>query len=109
MYNAYLVTLLENDPQKALALAKKEVSNRPTPQSYQLLSWALCQNGHKAEALSIAEMQVQGKTFEPKSLFHLAEVYKTMGKTKEVNELKLALEDSFYEVGPNMAHTISKL
>jgi tetratricopeptide (TPR) repeat protein len=109
MYNAYLVTLLENDPQKALALAKKEVSNRPTPQSYQLLSWALCQNGNNAEALSIAEIQVKGKTFEPKSLFHLAEVYKLNGKDEKVKELKLALEDSFYEVGPNVAHTIIKL
>lgn len=109
MYNAYLVTLLKNDPLKALALAQKEVTNRPTPQSYQLLSWAMNLNGNNSEALLLVENKVKDKTFEPKSLLQMAEVLKAAGKNQEVSALKLELEDCSYELGPSLAMEVSKL
>lgn len=109
MYNAYLVTMLENQPEKALELAKREVANRPTPQSFQLLSSAYYQNGNKSEALLIAENKVKGKTFEPKSLISLAQVYKAVGDEENVTNLKNELEGSYFEVGPNMATVIKNL
>ncbi|AWW00033.1 cell surface protein [Arcticibacterium luteifluviistationis] len=109
MYNAYLVTMLENEPEKALELAKKEVANRPTPQSYQLLSSAYYQNGNKSEALLIADNKVKGKTYEPKSLIHLAQVYKASGNEENVMDLKNELKGSYFEVGPNMTTIIKNL
>ncbi len=109
MYNAYLVTLLENEPEKALELAKKEVINRPTPQSYQLLSYASMLNGRGEEALKLADQYVNGKTFEPVSLYQLATVYKKSGRGKEVEELKKELMGAYFEVGPLMEKEIEKL
>ncbi|WP_341227765.1 hypothetical protein [uncultured Arcticibacterium sp.] len=109
MYNAYLVTMLENNPEKALELAKKEVANRPTPQSYQLLSSAYYQNGNKSEALLIANNKVKGKTYEPKSLIHLAQLYKAAGNEENVTDLKNELKGSYFEVGPNMETIIKSL
>lgn len=109
MYNAYLVSLSENEPKRALELALREVANRPTPQSYQLLSWAYCQNGDKSKALQIADGRVKDQTFEPKSLIRLAEVYKLNGKTDEVTGLRNELQGAYFEVGPNLKETIERL
>ncbi len=85
---------------EAMNLAQMEVSQRPTPQSYDLLAWTYYNQGDYKKALKIAEEHVADKTYEPEALFHLAKIYKATGKTKEAQVLKKELLESVYELGP---------
>lgn len=112
MYNAYNAALyLEKTGQyeKALRIAEKEVKNRPTPHSYDLLAYSYLKIGEKDKALQVVEEHINGKTFEPYILYHTAEIYKANGKMSKVSELKKELTDATYELGPDMASKISKL
>ena len=112
MYNVYNASLyLENTGQyeKAFMIAEKEVQNRPTPHSYDLLAYSYLKIGEKDKALEVVEKHIDGKTFEPNILYHTAEIYKANGKMSKVNELKKELTEAAYELGPDMANKISKL
>lgn len=112
MYNAYDASLyLEKTGQfeKALMIAEKEVQNRPTPHSYDLLAYSYLKIGKKDKALQVVEAHVIGKTFEPNILYHTAEIYKANGHMSKVKELKAELTGAAYELGPDMAKKISKL
>ena len=104
MYNAYNIIFLaeeKEDYEAALTLAKKEINNRATPETYQLLAYAHLLAGHKEESLSIIEKHVEGKTFEPDALFHSALIYKANGMMDKVNEIKNEeLLGTAYEMGP---------
>lgn len=103
MYGAYLVELYASQPEtadKAIALAKREVSNRPTPMSYDLLAHAHYGKGDYAQALIIAEEHVIGKTYEPVAQFHTAQIYKALGMQKDLTPLKKELLETSYELGP---------
>ena len=112
MYNGYNVTLFTDDlslPEIALDLAKQEIENRATPQSYDLLAWSYFKAGNTKRANQIIEEFVEGKTFEPAVLYHVAEIYKAAGKTEEIKPLKQELMASLYELGPLMESKIKQL
>ncbi len=110
MYNTYLINVFaETDPKKALQLAQQEITNRETPETYQLLAYAQLVNGQKEEALKTIETKVEGKTSEPKALFHAALVYEANGKKVKVKELKAELLGASYELGPLITRKIEKL
>lgn len=112
MYNKYNVLLFADSSEnlkEAIAIAKTEIENRPTPQSYDLLSWSLYKNGNVNEALEIVENHIINKTFEPIPLYHIAEIFKAVGKTEEVQHLKKQLLASVFELGPLMADRINNL
>ncbi len=110
MYNTYLIELYTNrDPQKALKLAEKEITNRATPETYQLLAFAQLKAGEKEAALKTIEEHVAGKTSEPKALFHAAMIYKANGLDDKVKPLKEELMGAFYELGPIKAKEIENL
>lgn len=112
MYNAYNVTLYTDElllPEIAIELAKTEVNNRSTPQSYDLLAWSYYKQGNVAKANEIIETYVDGKTFEPAILYHVAEIYKAAGKTDKIKPLKEELIASIYELGPLMETKIKNL
>ena len=112
MYNAYNVALYLNETEqfdKALRLAKKEVLNRPTPESYGLLAYSYLKKGEKDKALEIVERHIEGRTFEPGVLLHAAEIYKATGATKKVEALKTELLGAIYELGPATEKSISQL
>ncbi|MBF8149417.1 cell surface protein [Winogradskyella sp. F6397] len=112
MYNNYNVMVYSDDlliPERALEIAMQEVENRPTPQSYDLLAWSYFKLGDIIEANQIIEEFVDGKTFEPAVLYHVAEIYKAAGKTEEVRPLKVELLASIYELGPTMVEKIKQL
>ncbi|MFD0861367.1 hypothetical protein ACFQ1M_04045 [Sungkyunkwania multivorans] len=103
MYDSYSIELLVENPttlEKAISLAKNEVNNRPTPETYGLLAYALFKSGAKQVALQIIEAHVAGKTSEPKTLYHMAAIYKANNKTMEVIPLKDELKASLFELGP---------
>ncbi|WP_234416029.1 tetratricopeptide repeat protein [Flagellimonas amoyensis] len=102
MYNAYNVGFyLDVDAMdRALHLAKQEVRNRPTPETYGWLAYSLLKRGEKEQALELVEDYVEGQTFEPEILFCIAEVYKANGHTEKVKEIKKELLGAVYELGP---------
>jgi tetratricopeptide (TPR) repeat protein len=112
MYNAYNINLYLEETaqyQKALDLAKKEVANRPTPESFSLLAYSNLKMGNKKEAMKIIDTAVIGKTFEPALLYHAAEIYKANGATEKVKEIKGELLGAIYELGPTMEKNIQNL
>ena len=103
MYNSYTITLYLEDTQqykKAITLAKKEVENRPTPESYGYLAYSYLKNGEQEKALQIVENHIENKTFEPNILLQAAEVYKKSGQEKKALKLKEELLGAGYELGP---------
>lgn len=112
MYNKYQILLFadqKDGKEKALELAKIEVENRPTAESYFLLSWSHFQNGAIEKAKNIALEYVDGKTSEPEVLYHLAEIYKANGDKDRVKPIKKELLGSLYELGPQLATKINQL
>jgi tetratricopeptide (TPR) repeat protein len=110
MYNAYLISLYcKKEPKRALEIAQREIENRATPETYHLLALAQLQNGRNKEALQTIETYVEGKTSEPKALFHSALVYKANDRTEKVESIKAELKKAYYELGPVIAKRIEAL
>lgn len=112
MYNVYNASLYldkTNQYDKAIEIGKIEVRNRPTPESYGLLAYGYLKKGEKQKALEIVEKHIDGKTFEPKTLYIVAEIYKATGKTEKVKRLKTELTGAYYELGPLMENKVSSL
>jgi Tfp pilus assembly protein PilF len=102
MYNAYkIVELIDaGKSQQAVDLARVEVQNRATPETYDLLGYALLSNGEPEAALKNHQQYVIGKTFEPKAQLHTALIYNANGMDKQAQELKKELLETEYEMGP---------
>jgi len=112
MYNAYNVSLyLDRTDQfdKALKLSRKEVGNRPTPESYSLLAYSHFKKGDKEKALEIVQKYIEGKTFEPGILLYAAEIYSANGLFEKAKEIKIELAEAIYELGPSSEVAISNL
>ena len=108
-YNALLFAEELNNINSALQIAKTEIENRPTPQSYDLLAWSYFQKGETKKALEIVEQHIADKTFDPKAQYHMAAIYKANGMGKDANQLKKELLESAYELGPVMEQNIKNL
>lgn len=103
MYDQHLIKLHAEETKTtwiALNLLRKEISNRPTPENYDLWAWALLNKGDAKKSLQIAQEHVMGKSHEPEVLYHLAEIYKRNGLNAEVQKLKKELLESAFEIGP---------
>jgi tetratricopeptide (TPR) repeat protein len=110
MYNTHKIrALVKTDPYIALQLAQKEVDNRTTPQSYQLLALAQLASNQKQEALATITSFVAGKTSEPMALLHSAQVYKANGVLDKVTALKTTLLPASYELGPEVYRQVTAL
>ncbi|WP_299677301.1 hypothetical protein [uncultured Dokdonia sp.] len=112
MYNMHTAEVLVSEKEAydtALAIAQKEVNNRPTPQAYDLLAYVYQQKGDFKKALDIAETYVAHKTFEPVAQYHLAEIYKANKLENLVAIIKKELLDASYELGPVTMSAIENL
>ncbi len=112
MYNAYNISVyLDRTGQfeKALGLAKREVDNRPTPESYSLLAYTYFKMGELSKALHIVEKHIEGQSAEPSIHYRIAEIYKASGNHARATQLKEELNGAIYELGPQMAEPISRL
>jgi len=112
MYNKYSTILFAEELQlykNAFDIANIEIANRPTPQSYDLLAWVHFNNGNVKEAFDIAKKYVLNKTYEPETLYHLAEIYNAMGNIKETKNLKEELLEAKFELGPLLEQKIKLL
>ena len=112
MYNAYNIDLYINQTgqlEKALELSKREVANRPTPESYNFLAYSYFKLNDKEKALKLVEKYIEGQTFEPAILINAAEIYKANGYSAKSKQLKQELLGALYELGPNAKSKIESL
>lgn len=108
-YNGFLYADDNNTLNKTLVIAKEEIANRPTPQSYDLLAWYYYKKGDVKQALKIANEHIVNKSFEPEVLYHLACIYKANNEINQIKSIKKELQASVYELGPNMVTKIDRL
>ncbi|TRZ45065.1 tetratricopeptide repeat protein [Robertkochia solimangrovi] len=109
MYNKYSVELYTSEKDsldQALEIARKEIEERPTAQSYDLLAWTYFRQNRFKKAYEIVKNELHGKTSEPHILYHMAEIYNAMGLSKEVSSLKEQLAESSFELGPVISRKI---
>lgn len=111
MYNTYTISFHweNNSLKQAFKLAQREIANRPTPESYDLLAYSYHRIGKLDKALAIVDRHIEGKTYEPGILLHMAEIYKGAGNMDEVKRLKKELADAIYELGPSSEQLIASL
>lgn len=112
MYNQHNIKLFLNDLNKfdeAHKLIHKEIRNRATPQSYDLLAWFFYKKGAYKKALKTSKKHVVNKTFEPETQYHLAQIYKANGLINDALKIKEELLESSYELGPLMTQQIQKI
>lgn len=103
MYNAHNIDFLieyATNYRKALEIAKAEIKNRATPETYSLLAYTLFKTGDQEAALEIIKNHVEGKTFEPAVLLRVSEIYKASGMVEQLVHLKKELRAAQYELGP---------
>ena len=109
MYNKYLFYIAidkNKDFDRALQIAQREVKNRPTSQSYDLLAWAYHNMGKKDDALTIAKNHVENKSNEPDALYHLGAIYAKAGNRRKAKQYMRQAESSAFELGPELTEQI---
>jgi hypothetical protein len=105
MYNKYLVELYTgvlNNPAKAEAIARNEIANRKTPQTYAWYVWCLYFNNKKDEAYKVYEEHVSGQPLEGIELYWMGKFMKGLGKGYNAHEFFKAAEKNKYDLGPSM-------
>ena len=111
MYNKYLA-LLEAEAfdhaERTIAIAQREVDNRPTPQSYDLLAWGYLHHGDEEMALMIAREFIEDKTYEPEAIYHLARIYEANGQADEAQRYFEAAAQGSFELGPAVTAEINR-
>jgi tetratricopeptide (TPR) repeat protein len=102
MYNKYLVDIYSENPltlDKALSLALRETTNRPTPETYSWLSWVYQKMGENKKALELYRTYVEGRTHEPDALLKGAFIYHAAGHDKKARTLIGRCDESTFELG----------
>jgi hypothetical protein len=103
MYNKYLIELytgvLQN-PARAEALAKDELNNRGTPQTFAWYAWSLFANGKKQEAYQVFEKNVSGKPLEGLELYWMGKLMKGLDKGYNAQEFFKAAYTTRYDLSP---------
>jgi tetratricopeptide (TPR) repeat protein len=109
MYYKYLAVIEAedfNDPGATVEIAKAEIANRPTPQSFDLLAWGLYHQGKYSQALDVASRNVEGQTFEPDAYYHLGMIYLANGDRRKSKQYLEAALKSEFELGPSLTREI---
>ena len=109
MYHKYLAIIEAedfNNPDATVEIAMAEISNRPTPQSYDLLAWGLYHQGSYLQALEIVRRHVEGQSFEPDAFYHLGMIYLANGNQGKSEEYLDAALQSEFELGPSVGREI---
>jgi hypothetical protein len=105
MYNKYLIQLytgILKNPAQALVIAKKEISNRATPQTYAWLAWCLLYNNQSNEAYAVYEEYVSGKPLEALELYWMGKLMKNISKEYNAQQFFKAAQKNKYDLGPYM-------
>ncbi len=105
MYNKYVIEILTgvlHNPAKAEALAKNELDNRATPQTYAWYAYTLFENNKKDEAYKVFEQHVSGQPLEGLELYYMGKLMKGLDKGYDANAFFKAAEKNKYDLSPDM-------
>lgn len=111
MYNKYLIELytgILNEPAKAEELAKKELLNRSTPQTYAWLAWALYCNNNLAGAETIYKEHVTGKPLEGQELYWMGKYMQGHGRGYNARQFFEAAYKNRYDLSPSLISGLEK-
>ena len=109
MYNKYLFNVYVEelkDYNSAYRIAIREVANRPTPESYDLLAYALYKKGQFAESKKVVDKFVKNRCFEPSAKYHLGLIAEATGDMKEANTYFEGALASSFELGPSISEQL---
>ena len=111
MYNKYLIQLytgILHDPARAESMAKDELNNRATPQTYAWYAWALFANGKKQDAYDVFEQHVSGQPLEGLELYWMGKMMKGLDKGYNAQAFFKAAYETRYDLGPAIEADIEK-
>lgn len=111
MYNKYVIEIYTgvlNQPAKAEELAKKELTNRATPQTYAWYAYCLFKNNKKDEAYKVFQQYVSGKPLEGIELYYMGVIMKGIGKGYNAGEFFKAANTNKYDLSPDMQKDLEK-
>ena len=111
MYNKYVIEIYTGalyNPAKAEALAKDELNNRATPQTYAWYVYALFMNGKKNDAYKVFQQHVSGQPLEGPELYYMGKMMKGLGKGYNAGEFFKAAGINKYDLSPAMAADLEK-
>jgi hypothetical protein len=112
MYNKYLIELymgILDAPDKAVMLARKELDNRATPQTYAWYAWSLARDHHKAEAYKVFLEHVSGKPLEGLELYYMGKLMQELDKGYNASEFFKAAYANRYDLSPGMVRDMEKM
>ena len=111
MYSKYLIDLytgILNDPAEALAIADKEIINRPTPQTYAWYVWSLFNNNQKEKAYRVFRNTVSGKPLEGPELYYMGKLMQGLNKGYNAQEFFKAAYKNRYDLSPAKQKDLEK-
>lgn len=109
MYNKYLIQLytgILHRPGLAEAIARDELKNRSTPQTYAWYVWALLANNKKEEAWEVYRQHVSGQPLEALELYWMGRLMEAMTKNYNARQFYAAAELTRYDLDPADAEYI---
>lgn len=113
MYNKYLIQLYTGvlkNPGKAEAIAKSELENRATPQTYSWYAYALLENNKLNQANAIYKQHISGKPLEALELYYMGKLMEANKKGYNATEFFKAAKENIYDLSPTLARDLeSKL
>jgi hypothetical protein len=105
MYNKYVIEIYTgvlNQAAKAETLAKNELNNRATPQTYAWYAYSLFVNNKKDEAYQVFQKYVSERPLEGLELYYMGKMMKGLGKGYNANAFFKAANKNLYDLSPAM-------
>ncbi|MEP7256464.1 MAG: hypothetical protein ABI666_11860 [Ferruginibacter sp.] len=112
MYNKYVIELytgILHDPAKAEAIAKRDLLNRATPQTYAWYVWTLFTNNKTAEADKVYQQYVSGKPLEGLELYWMGKFMQAQKKGYNAQQFFKAANKNRYDLSPSMVKDMEKV
>jgi len=109
MYNKYLIELytgILKNPVRAEYLAKRELENRSTPQTYAWYAWTLFSNGKKEAAMEQFQRNISGRPLEGLELYWMGKLMQCMNKEYNANAFFEAAYTNKYDLTPGIRHDL---
>lgn len=111
MYNKYLIQLytgILHDPARAESMAKDELNNRATPQTYAWYAWALLANHKPDQAYAVYRQYVSGKPLEALELYWMGRLMESLNKNYNALAFYKAAGKTHYDLDPADAKYIQE-
>jgi hypothetical protein len=112
MYNKYLIQLytgILHSTAKAAEIAKGELTNRSTPQTYAWYVWSLFCNNKKDEAYTVYQKYVSGKPLEALELYWMGKLMQSLNKGYNAKQYFTEAAKNKYDLNPVVIKDLNKL